>query len=194
MRLRNLLAGSTVAALAAVALPAAAHAAPVVPAQVVLAAHEFPVGTTGYSVENETIRTTDDVNRPTRTECDRRLVAGAKRIDGAHASTAKVTRGPVRMESAVVDRSFTTEVSALSAACDAEQAPSSRSVVLPAPADLTRFRSFLTQYGGMSFQGWVDVRGATVTVDVTSSSSDADPRDLFWQVLRAQVAKVERSR
>ncbi|CAM3827034.1 hypothetical protein ACXYTP_02210 [Tsukamurella ocularis] len=191
MRVRTVLAGSTAAVLAAVALPGVAQAAPVVPARAVLAAHEFPIGTTGYAVENETIRTTDDINGPTHTECDRRLVAGAKAIDGALASTAKVARGAVRVESAVVARSFTAEVSALTAACDAESSPHSRTVVLPAPADLARYRTFLTQYAGTSFQGWVDVHGATVTVDVMSSS-DSGARDLFWQVLRAQVAKVER--
>ncbi|MBS4104608.1 hypothetical protein [Tsukamurella paurometabola] len=113
-------------------------------------------------------------------------------IDGAHASTAKVRRGPVRVESVVVDRPFTTAVADLTAACEAEEAPHSRSKVLSAPADLARFRTFLTQYGNSSFQGWVDVRGATVTVDVMSSGTAADSRDLFWQVLRAQVAKVER--
>lgn len=175
----------------AAGLPAVAQAAPVVPARAVLAAHEFPTGTSGYVVENETINTSDEVSEPTRTECDRRLVAGAKAINGAHASTAKVSQGSTRVESAVVDRSFTAAVAELTAACEAESSPSSRSIVLPAPADLAGYRTLLTQYSGTSFQGWVDVRGTTVTVDVMSHGNGAD-RDVFWQVLRAQVAKVER--
>ncbi|MET9328612.1 hypothetical protein [Tsukamurella sp. NPDC003166] len=192
MRVRHVLVGTTVTLLAVAGLPAVAQAAPVDPARAILSAAEFPAGTTGYAVEHETIRTTDDVNGPTRTECDRRLVAAAKKIDGAPATTAKVTRGSVGVESAVVGRSFTAEVTSLTTACDAESDTRIRSVVLPAPQDLARFRTFVLQYAGNSFQGWVDVRGATVTVDVSSRGSAAADRDLFWQVLRAQVAKVER--
>lgn len=192
MRVRHLLAGSTVAVLAAVGLPGVAQAAPIVPAQAVLAAHEFPVGSSGYTVEHETIRTTDEVNGPARTECDRRLVAGAKAIDGAHATTAKVTRGNMTVETAVVDRSFTAEVSALTTACDAESSSLGRTVILPAPADLARFRTFITRYATASFQGWVDVRGTTVSVDVSSRGDAVAEPDLFWRTLRAQVAKVER--
>ncbi|WP_158636225.1 hypothetical protein, partial [Tsukamurella sputi] len=67
-----------------------------------------------------------------------------------------------------------------------------RMTTLPTPNDLAHLRPMLIGVGGTMYQGAVDVRGVTVLAGTTNR--DGGPADLdgFWQVLRAQIAKVER--
>ncbi|WP_336670501.1 hypothetical protein [Tsukamurella sp. USMM236] len=47
--------------------------------------------------------------------------------------------------------------------------------------------------GRNTLQAWIDVRGVTVIVEAEGKTdAAAADSDIFWQTLRAQVAKVER--
>lgn len=190
MRVSRVLAGTTEAVLATVGLPAVAEAAPVNLSRALLAADEFPLGTSGYTVALDTLRISGVVDAVASTECDRKVDATFRHAEGARFVSAKVRRGTTGIESMVVDRRITAAVSDMTTTCDAATDQRSRPVVLPSPADLTRLHPYVVQYGKGSVQGWADVRGTTVTVDL--SDSRGTDRDLFWQTFRAQIAKVEK--
>ncbi|MBS4104572.1 hypothetical protein [Tsukamurella paurometabola] len=62
------------------------------------------------------------------------------------------------------------------------------------PRDLARVRTRVVTTSTDTIQGWADVRGATVSVNLFGIDGAAADREAFWQLLRAQVAKVERAR
>lgn len=197
MRLRNLLTGSTVAVLAAVGLPAAAQAAPVDTAHAVLAAHEFPAGTTGYTVETETLTPIGDSAAPgavggsSPTACERNMGRMFERMDGARVTEARAVRGTTRVEAALLNRPLTALMMETFPTCEAALSPSERSAVPAAPADLARLRPFIFRDED-ELQAWVDVRGVAINVTARSTNRSSADADAFWQLLRAQVAKVER--
>lgn len=186
MRARHLLGGSTVAVLAAICLPGIVQAAPVVPAQAVLAAREFPAGTTGYTAKTE-------VGKPAGTlasdsPCGRAEHAVDQRLAGARSTDAQVRRGALTLESSVIDRPMSATMRNTFTTCAA-----GRAVPEALPADLARYQGFVVRVGGgQSLVGVVDVRGASVGVSVDGSSASPADEGAFFLVLRAQVAKVER--
>ena len=191
MRARHLLAGSTVAVLAAVGLPGIAQAAPVVPAQAVLAAHEFPAGTTGY-------KATAEVGEPAGTlvsgsACGRAEHAVDQKLEGARSTDAQVRRGALTLESSVIDRPLSAAMRNVFTTCAAGTPAAGRSLPAALPTDLARYKGFVVRVGGgQAMIGVVDVRGASVGVSVEGTSSSPADEGAFFQVLRAQVAKVER--
>ncbi|TWS25112.1 hypothetical protein FK268_07795 [Tsukamurella sputi] len=191
MRVRHLLAGSTVAVLAAVGLPGLAQAAPIVPAQAVLAAHEFPAGSTEYKARAE-------VGEPagqlvSDSVCGRAEHAVDQRLEGARSTDASARRGALTLESSVIDRPMSATMRNAFTTCAASTPASSRLLPSALPADLSRYQGFVVRIGaGQALLGVVDVRGASVGVSVEGGSSSPADEGAFFQVLRAQVAKVER--
>jgi len=189
MRARHLLAGSTVAVLTAVGLPGIAQAAPIVPAQAVLAAHEFPAGTTGYTAKAE-------VGEPagqlvSDSACGRAEHAVDQRLEGARSTDTSARRGALTLESSVIDRPMAAVMRDTFSVCTAGLRE--RPVPAALPADLARHKGFVVRMAdGRALVGVVDVRGASVGVSVDGPASAPADEAAFWQVLRAQVAKVER--
>ncbi|WEL94780.1 hypothetical protein P1N98_07865, partial [Tsukamurella tyrosinosolvens] len=87
---------------------------------------------------------------------------------------------------------------AASAATEKSSAPSRASprrtptTILAAPDDLARLKPFIMAVGRNTLQAWVDVRGTTVIVEAEGKKDAAADSEVFWQTLRAQVAKIER--
>ncbi|CAM3748178.1 hypothetical protein TSST111916_04405 [Tsukamurella strandjordii] len=175
---------------AALSIPALAQAAPIVPAQAVLAANEFPLGSTGYKTDDATIDFNGDESA--NTACDRAVRDAVKSISGVKAVSAEVLRGTTKIESGVVGRAYTARVAEIDVTCDADSSGNARPQKLAAPPDLARYRTHITTYRGSSIDSWVDVRGVTVSVQAHGTDGTPVDADAFWQTLRAQVAKVER--
>ncbi|BDD83057.1 hypothetical protein TPB0596_28200 [Tsukamurella pulmonis] len=188
MRARHLVAGTTVAVLAAVGLPGVAQAAPVVPAQAVLAAHEFPAGSTGYT-QKSSIESAASVPSA-KTPCTTATYEAEKATAGGRSTTATARRGSTVLDASVIDRVVIDKAIEIGRACtDDGPMPGTR---LSAPADLARYRTvFSSNAGGRELIGFIGVRDSTVRVDAVSVRDRAD-FDAFWQTVRAQVAKVER--
>ncbi|MCS3780167.1 hypothetical protein [Tsukamurella ocularis] len=185
------------AVLAAVGLPGIAHAAPVNTAQAVLAAHEFPAGTTGYEVETETLTsigaraTPGAVDDPSPSACSRNISRMFERMEGARVTEARAVRGSTRVEAVVLNRPMTALMTETFPTCEATLLPSERSAVLAAPRDLARLRPFIFRDKD-ELQAWVDVRGVAINVTARGTNRSPADADAFWQTLHAQVAKVER--
>ncbi|BDD83061.1 hypothetical protein TPB0596_28240 [Tsukamurella pulmonis] len=194
MNVRQWAAGSAVATATVVFLPALAQAAPIAPQQAVLAAHEFPLGSTEYKVERETLTSPEGLpSEPAaQSQCATKLDALSKALDGAAIVEAEAVRGTTELESSVLDRTVTTARSDASKACMQEVTGEDRPTILDAPQDLARLNPFLFAMGRNTLQGWVDVRGVTVIVEAEGKDGGAVETEAFWQTLRAQVAKVER--
>ena len=181
--------------VAAVSLfvPAFAHAAPVNTAQAVLAAHEFPLGSSGYEVETEPLGQFDRSQAGSRpaTACGRFIDAMFQRLSGARVSDASALRGGTKINATIVSRPMARFMAEGFPTCEASLAPRSRATILAAPADLARLNPFLFRDED-EIQGWVDVRGISVNVITSATVGSAVDTDAFWQTLRAQVAKVDR--
>ncbi|AUN40223.1 hypothetical protein [Tsukamurella tyrosinosolvens] len=185
MRLRPLVSGSTVAVLAAVGLPAAAHAAPVVPAQAVLAAHEFPAGSKDYKAF-PIGRFPAAQPQTARTPCDERAAKLDAAVAGASAIEVEVWRGDTLFTASIIDRPVAAQFEAATLACT-KAAPK-----IAPPADLARVNPTIRRNSSQRMEAMVDVRGVNVGVVASSPRGKTLDADTFWQVLRAQVAKVER--
>ncbi|KXO92078.1 hypothetical protein AXK56_02985 [Tsukamurella pulmonis] len=174
-------------------VPGTAHAAPVNTAQAVLAAHEFPLGSTGYKVETETLEPLDEPQdaSPAAGPCGRFIDAMFQRLSGARVSDASAVRGGTEINATVLSRPMARFMADGFPTCEAALDPRSRSTVLAVPADLARLNPFLFRDAD-ELQGWVDVRGISVNVIASATKGSAVDTDAFWQTLRAQVAKVER--
>lgn len=188
MRLPNLLVGSTVAILAAVGLPGVAHAAPVVPARALLTAAEFPAGSSHYTPGRRTpstgIRGVDSADCAalrTRLNDDFRRSTFADAVAQRGRSTILVS---------LIDRPLAPRIADAASRCGEPSVPRAASVAIP--ADLQRVRPRVLSTGADDIRGWADVRGTTVGVIVEGENGSAADRDAFWQLFRAQVAKVER--
>ncbi|CAM3347400.1 hypothetical protein [Tsukamurella hominis] len=188
MRLRTLVAGATVAVLATVGLPAAAHAAPVVPARALLTAAEFPAGSTQYTPGRRTPST--GLGGLESADC----IALRDGLDGdfrrSAVADAVALRGRSAIMVSIVDRPLTSRIADVVTRCAEPDVP--RAVAVTAPTDLERVRPRVLTTGADDIRGWADVRGTTVGVIVEGENGAAADRDAFWQLLRAQVAKVER--
>ncbi|MBS4104095.1 hypothetical protein [Tsukamurella paurometabola] len=193
MNARRWVAGSAAAA-AIISLPAGAQAAPVVPQQAVLAAHEFPGGSTGYKVERETLTAPDGLpeGSPTDSPCGTGLAALARAMEGTEIVEAEAVHGTTELEASVLSRPVTAARSAATEACRADVDAADRPTILAAPDDLARLKPFIMAVGRNTLQAWVDVRGVTVIVEAEGKKDGAADSDVFWQTLRSQVAKVER--
>ncbi|WP_019203353.1 hypothetical protein [Tsukamurella sp. 1534] len=194
MQIRRLVAGTTVALATAAGVPAVAAAAPVSPSGAVLAAHEFPSGSTGYKVEKEKLSELAGV--PEKGEggspCATKADALAKALDGAEVVEAEAKRGSVEFEASVIGGRLTTANRDAVTACRSSLPAEKRTVAREAPADLTHLRPFIFAVGDSELQGWADVRGVTVLVSAEGEKGAAVDSEGFWQTLRAQIAKVER--
>ncbi|GAA1073081.1 hypothetical protein [Tsukamurella spumae] len=191
MRARHVLVGSTVTFLALAGLPAVAQAAPVVPARAVLAANEFPAGSTGYSVRSEVGEPAGELISDTACGAAEHRVD--KALAGAHSTDAKARRGALDLETSVIERPMATVMRGVITTCSAKLRYGTRAIVKPLPADLSRHQGFTVSTGdNQTLIAVVEVRGASVGVQVSgTSATPADPA-AFWQLVRAQVAKVER--
>lgn len=188
MRLRNLLTGSTVAVLAAVGLPAAAQAAPVVPARALLTATEFPNGSSHYTPGRRT--PSAGIGGLDSADCAARR---ARLNDDFRRSTfadAVALRGRSAILVSIIDRPLAPRIADTATRCNGSSVPQAASVAIP--ADLQRLRPRVLSTGADDIRGWADVRGTTVGVIVEGEDGAAADRDAFWQLLRAQIAKVER--
>ncbi|TWS20191.1 hypothetical protein FK529_08725 [Tsukamurella asaccharolytica] len=78
------------------------------------------------------------------------------------------------------------------------QACSGRVAELAVPGDLARYNPAIITYGAAegatAIEGAADVDGYTVNVFVRGLSETPANADRFWQVLRAQIQKVETAR
>lgn len=194
MNVRRRVAGAAAAAATIVSLPALAHAAPVVPQQAVLAAHEFPAGSTDYKVERETLTSPDGLpeDSPADSECGTKLNALARSMEGTEILEAEAVHGTTELEASVLSRTITAARGAATEACRSDVAAANRPTILAAPDDLARLKPFIMAVGRNTLQAWVDVRGVTVIVEAEGKKDAAADSEIFWQTLRAQVAKVER--
>ncbi|GAA1073076.1 hypothetical protein [Tsukamurella spumae] len=180
----------TVALATLAVVPGVAQAAPVNTARTILAAHEFPLGSTGYKVETETLKPFDEPDNA-NTPCSRFIRTMFERLGGAQVTNAQVTRGTTEVEVAVVNRPMAALMAEGFPTCEAQVDPRARSTVLAAPGDLTRLRPFVFRDAD-EMQAWVDLRGISVNVTATTKNRGPADAETFWQTLRAQVAKVER--
>lgn len=194
MRIRTTTRGPLLLALLAVpalVLPGVASAAPVPLEAAVLAPHEFPAGSDRYEVESEAPELSayrvDDADRA----CADATTAVETSLEGARAVEAEAVRGATGFETTLYSQPVATELGAWREACADESQP------LTAPADLARlnpviFRSAPEENGEVDQYGaYVNVRGVTVIIDADATAGAADWNG-FWDVLRTQVAKVER--
>ncbi|WP_159103257.1 hypothetical protein [Tsukamurella sp. 1534] len=180
--------------VAAALLPAVAQAAPVNPSQAVLAAHEFPFGSTGYKVEREVLKPDDvapDAPADATSPCAVELGRTFEKLAGVTVVEAEVTRAGTELEAAVMSRRVTDYFTATFRACNAQMPPRERASVLPVPADLAGRGAFVFRDGD-EYIGWTDVRDVTVTVYAEAKDKLPVDAEAFWQTFRAQVAKVER--
>ena len=171
-------------------VPGVAQAAPVNTARAILAAHEFPLGSSGYKVETETLEPFDEPDNAS-TPCSRFIRTMFERLGGAQVTSAQAGRGTTEVEVAVMNRPMAALMAEGFPTCEAQVDPRARSTVLAAPADLTRLRPFVFKDAD-EIQAWVDLRGVSVNVIATSKNRGPADADAFWQVLRTQIAKVER--
>lgn len=171
-------------------VPAVAQAAPVNTARAILAADEFPFGSSGYKVETEMLDPFDEPEGSS-TPCSRFIRSMFERLGGAQVTSAQSVRDTTEVEVAVINRSMASLMAEGFPTCEAQVDARARSTVLAAPADLTRLHPFIFKDAD-EMQAWVDLRGVSVNVIATSKSRGPADADAFWQVLRTQIAKVER--
>ncbi|GAA1014682.1 hypothetical protein [Tsukamurella strandjordii] len=189
MNTRHLVAAASIAGAVVIGLPAVAQAAPVVPAQAILAANEFPFGSVEYKVSSEIgappVKVTGD------SSCERASYDLDKRLEGAKSTDAEAVRGSSKLEASVNDRPMADAMRTVFRVCGAELGV--QLAIAPLPADLSRYNGFVfLSESRDSAIGVVDVRGAAVGVSVDGRGNQPADTDAFWQILRAQVAKVER--
>lgn len=188
MHARLLIAGVALAGAAAAGLPAVAQAAPVVPAQAILAAHEFPLGSTGYE-SNQTVEKAPSKSSGT-TECDRKSDELDRAAAGARSADASANRGDTVFLVSILERPLIAQLKEFIRICG--DGGEDRGTPLAAPHDLARYQPRLTSsLGGRFLQAGLDVRGTSVIVLARNGRAPAD-FDGFWQTLRAQVGKIER--
>ncbi|TWS25113.1 hypothetical protein FK268_07800 [Tsukamurella sputi] len=187
---RRLSVAGAIAVATLAIVPAVAQAAPVNTARAILAAHEFPPGSSGYKVETETLDPFDEPEGSS-TPCSRFIRTMFERLGGAQVTSAQASRGATDVEVAVVNRPMAALMAEGFPTCEAQVDPRARSTVLAAPADLTRLRPFVFKDAD-EMQAWVDLRGISVNVTATTNNRGPADADAFWQVLRTQIAKVER--
>lgn len=189
-RTRFASAAALVAALAATgtALAPAASAAPVGP-NLVLTKAEFPAGSTDYrtGAPAHSQLTPDEGPSPACTAAVERVNRSSA---GAQGVSATARNGYSLMLSSVLTPAQTSVWRAATKACGGPAAE------LAVPGDLARLNPVVLTYrsGGRidAIEGVADVAGRTVDVYVRGLSATPANTARFWQVFRAQVAKVEK--
>ncbi|GAA1073066.1 hypothetical protein [Tsukamurella spumae] len=189
MTAHRALATVVVGAVIASTFPATASAAPVVPARAVLTAAELPSGSKDYMVFPIAALPAPNGPGPNRSSpCETASYALQRAVAGAQAVEADAWRGDTHFYASVFGRAATAEFTAQDSACG-ETANATR---LPVPADLVRLDPVLLRVNAHRVTGMADVRGATVGVIASSPDDKPLNLDTFWQVFRAQIAKVEK--
>lgn len=174
---------------AATVLPGVANAAPVQPRAAIVSAGELPAGSSGYTLSTKVAQ---PPTKPARdTPCDRM----AHRIETALAGSTTVevsaTRGTDEIHVGISEGSGVSTARDVITACNTDPGVVPQATV-GAPSDLARLAPFITRTrDGKLLQATIDLRGVSVTVYVVNMDRSVDS-SIFWQVLRAQVAKVER--
>lgn len=179
-------AAATALAVAALSVPALAQAAPVVPSQAVLAANEFPAGSFDYKVFRDTFPAAGSAEAGT-SPCGIATRELERMLAGVSVVEAEAWRGSTLFYS-VVGRPVKDLQSKQTGAC----LPSTQAVRQQIPVDLARVNLTVTRSGSQRIEGSADVRGVTVGVVGSAPDGKTLDTDTFWQVLRAQIAKVER--
>ena len=189
MTARRALVTVVIGAAIASIFPATAYAAPVVPARAVLTAAELPSGSKDYMVFPIAALPAPTGPAPnTSSQCETASHALQTSLAGVPAVEAEAWHGDTHFYASVVGRAATAKFTAQDSACG-ETANATR---LPVPADLVRLDPVLLRVNTHRITGMADVRGATVGVIASSPDDRPLSLDTFWQVFRAQVAKVER--
>lgn len=192
MRLRNLLAGSTVAVLSAVGLPGMAHAAPVEPARAILTAAEFPIDSgRSYRVTHTVNHAPARASGLTTDGCELAGVRMMSAAAGSRSSEAMAFQGRTYASVQLTDRALVAPILATIDAC--RTTPNADvPVLIGTPAEFTRYRLIAgTASHGKELNGWAEVRGVTVQVVVDASPNPADYAT-FWRLLRTQLTKIEK--
>ncbi|GAA1014678.1 hypothetical protein GCM10009551_102220 [Nocardiopsis tropica] len=187
MTIRSVLAGGSVAVVAAAALPAIAQAAPVVPKDAVLTAQEFPPGSHDYKTFPMTFPAVG--TRPANSSrCAVKTHELQQRLAGSSAVEAEAWRGDTMYYASVFGRPVAEVLGEQNVACD--MSPRERRV--PAPADLARVNPTAFRSGSQRIEATAELHGVTVGVVGTSPDGKVLDTDTFWEILRAQIAKIER--
>ncbi|KXP09727.1 hypothetical protein AXK57_12835 [Tsukamurella pulmonis] len=186
---RRIAAAGALALAATASVPALASAAPVQPTRALLTADEFPAGTTDYTLENRS----PSAGLPSSSEspkCSAQREDLDQRLRGITSANAVALRRANEILVYVLDRPVTTQIADLATHC----AIPGMGVATPraVPGDLARVRARVVTTSPDTIQGWADVRGATVSVNLFGIDGAAADREAFWQLFRAQIAKVER--
>ncbi len=191
-RTRFASATALVAALAAAgtALAPAASAAPV-SKSLVLAQAQFPAGSVDYrtgTLSGEAVSIKAGAPQQCKDAANRLNGATAK----AQSAAASARNGYSFMTAGVISPAVGGLWRATAQAC------SGRNAELPVPGDLARYNPTVITYGederASAVEGAADVNGYTVNVYVRGLSDTPANTDRFWQVLRAQIKKVETTR
>lgn len=194
MQIHRAAAGLTIALAATAALPAVATAAPISLPHAVLAAHEFPSGSTNYKVEQETVSPGRIPAHLQGTACGAKWTSLIEAAAGGQSVEAEVKRGSTELEASILSRPTTTIARDMMLTCDRQIASNDRLSVRPVPADLAALKPFVISFSKSDLQAWVDVRGVTVLVEAEADNNATVDADGFWQTLRAQISKVQRQR
>lgn len=181
--------GSTVAVLAVACFPAVANAAPVNPGRALLSQSEFPAGTFGYEAGRG--RPSTGLDSGKTPQCAAKSRDLDRRLDTVAAADARAGIGSTTLLVYIVDQPLSTAIGDVVRSCD-ENGDMVRVAPAAIPADLRRLSPFVLSSAKTDLQGWVDVRGVTVSVNAFGPDRGAADTEAFWQTLRAQVAKVER--
>ncbi|CAM3826766.1 hypothetical protein ACXYTP_02215 [Tsukamurella ocularis] len=176
-------AGSTLAAPAASAAP--------VSRALVLSQAQFPAGSVDYRtgrLNGEAVTIKNTAPQPCKD--------AANRLNGATANAQSVAasarNGYSFMTTGVISPAQGALWRGMAQAC------SGRNSELAVPGDLTRYNPTVITYGegerAGAIEGAADVKGYTVNVYVRGLSETPANTARFWQVLRAQIQKVEAAR
>lgn len=181
----------TVVLAAACLFPATAQAAPIAPSRAILTPSEFPSGSSGYRLIRTTAPSIPKASGLTDNPCE--LAAMRLRLAAADARSAEAVahRGKTYTSVELTDRDLVQKTREVIEACRPNGGDTL--AVVSTPAEFTRYRVYVgtTGSGGKEIQGWAAVRGVTVQVIIDSAPGGPD-FETFWQLLRTQIAKVER--
>lgn len=171
------------------AAPVVANAAPVQLHSAIVSARELPVGSSEYALSTTLAPVPE---KPTRdAPCDRTAYRVKTSLAGSKAAEVSATRGDDGITVRISDRPGVRDSRDVITACNTDPGVVPQVTVDP-PSDLARHTLLITRTrDGKLTQAVVDLRGISVTVAVVNMNRAIDS-STFWQVLRTQVAKVER--
>ncbi|KXO92080.1 hypothetical protein AXK56_02995 [Tsukamurella pulmonis] len=185
---RRIAAAGALALAATASVPALASAAPVQPTRALLTAAEFPSGSSQYTVMHRPAPTAPAGAAGTSCDAARERLGAASA--GGRSTEAVAYRDRTYASVELTDRPLLDPIRAVITACtDSEPgAPTTLAV----PRDVSRYGAITASTeGGTTLETVAEVRGITIQVLVDASPDGAD-HATFWELLRAQIAKVER--